>query len=413
MFNLNEEFALVGERKKAADTMQEAPAAKQQTISTAKDRAAVNLNPRQLSGGSVIDYARLKIDHSKTLLGDRYLCRGSGMFIVAPSGQGKSTMAVQMAAEYALGWASIDIRPSGPLRTLIVQAEDDAGDVHEMSAWIDNHQLSDGQKSLIAGNTHIELVNDVSGFKFIDTLDEILQQWAADIVIINPYTSYIGGDARDEELANGWLRNRLTPLLVKRNCGSIIFHHTPKTQFARSADFTASEFMYRGAGCASMTNWARAYMVFEPVPPEEKHFRFVAAKRGKRIGWGGLVRYFKHSDNGELRWIASTPDEVEQLEADRNAKGNRRVNIDPKKILSFVPLMDPERFDVIANRISKGLGLSPRRAQTELNILEGEKKVFFTWPSDQNPKKKGGRPAKFVSQLQPTAEDTQSELVNK
>ena len=60
-------------------------------------------------------------------------------------------------------------------------------------------------------------------------------------------------------------------------------HHTPKTQFNRTEDFTSSDFMYRGAGCAAMTNWARAYMVFEPVN-DEGLFRFVAAKRGQRIG---------------------------------------------------------------------------------------------------------------------------------
>jgi hypothetical protein len=42
-------------------------------------------------------------------------------------------------------------------------------------------------------------------------------------------------------------------------------HHTPKTQFNPSADFSTTDFIYRGAGCASMSNWARAYLVFEPI----------------------------------------------------------------------------------------------------------------------------------------------------
>jgi RecA-family ATPase len=243
------------EAKEKATSAEKTPIAKQhsnqgvQLITTNTKGTDVNqklVKPlRQLCGGSVIDFANLEIDHSATLLGNRYLCKGSGMFIVAPSGQGKSTLSVQLATEWALGWSSIGIPAARPLRTLIVQAEDDEGDVHEMSEWTNNHDFSPEQKLLIARNTQIELVNDSVGFSFLDTLDELLQQWPCDIVIINPYTSYLGGDAKDEDLANNWLRAKLNPLLTKHGCGTVIMHHTPKTNFARSDDYTTSEFMYR------------------------------------------------------------------------------------------------------------------------------------------------------------------------
>src|SRR3974390_487318 len=41
-------------------------------------------------GRSISWYAKHPIDHAQTLLGERYLCRGAGMFVVAPSGMGKS-----------------------------------------------------------------------------------------------------------------------------------------------------------------------------------------------------------------------------------------------------------------------------------------------------------------------------------
>jgi hypothetical protein len=55
-----------------------------------------------MKGGSVLAFADRPIDHEATLLGDRFLCRGGGMFIVAPSGQGKSTLSVQLASARAL-----------------------------------------------------------------------------------------------------------------------------------------------------------------------------------------------------------------------------------------------------------------------------------------------------------------------
>ena len=43
--------------------------------------------------------------------------------------------------------------------------------------------------------------------------------------------------------------------------------------------------MYAAAGNADLTNWARAILVIEPTHVEGV-FEFIAAKRGKRIGWG-------------------------------------------------------------------------------------------------------------------------------
>jgi RecA-family ATPase len=155
-------------------------------------------------------------------------------------------------------------------------SNDNMGDLTEMSQWVLNANFTDDKLSKIANNTHIEPVNDVVGMNFIATLDNLCKQWLPDIVIINPYTSYLGDDAKDEKAANQFLREGLTPLLVRHNCAAVIMHHTPKTQYNRSEDYTTSELMYRGSGYATMSNWVRAYLVFEPLPNDEKIFRFVA-----------------------------------------------------------------------------------------------------------------------------------------
>jgi hypothetical protein len=54
---------------------------------------------RQLRGGSILDYASQKIDPKATLLGNRWLCRGGGAFVVAQSGMGKSSFSIQAAAQ--------------------------------------------------------------------------------------------------------------------------------------------------------------------------------------------------------------------------------------------------------------------------------------------------------------------------
>ena len=58
------------------------------------------------------------------LLGNRYLNRGDGLILSGSSGIGKSSISMQGAAEWALGDPFLGIKPNGPLRSLIIQAED-------------------------------------------------------------------------------------------------------------------------------------------------------------------------------------------------------------------------------------------------------------------------------------------------
>ncbi|MEI9893776.1 MAG: hypothetical protein WDN28_07705 [Chthoniobacter sp.] len=42
--------------------------------------------------------------------------------------------------------------------------------------------------------------------------------------------------------------------------------------------------MYAGAGSADITNWARAAVIIDPTHAPHV-FKFIAAKRGARVGW--------------------------------------------------------------------------------------------------------------------------------
>ena len=66
------------------------------------------------------------------LLGQRWLCRGGSCLFVGQSGIGKSSLAMQMAVSWALGKEVFGIKPVKPLKSLLIQAENDFGDVSEM-----------------------------------------------------------------------------------------------------------------------------------------------------------------------------------------------------------------------------------------------------------------------------------------
>jgi hypothetical protein len=342
---------------------------------------------RELLGGSIVTFANAKIDETKTLLGRRYLCVGGGMFIVAQSGIGKSSAAIQATILWSCGRPAFDIKPARPLRILVVQAEDDVGDVTEAARMIFKLDLTEEELDLVAANTWIEHINDVCGEAFITELGGILERWLADLVIINPYTAYLGSDDKDTEACTRFLRNRVNPLLTKHQCAVIFIHHTPKTNFNSTENYKPSDWMYRGAGAATLTNWARAYIVIDPCEGASGVFKFIAAKRAKRIGWSDrepiFEKFFRHSkEPGVILWEPADRDEVATAQS-----GFRGKSVDKEKLLALVPMIDPVLKDSLTENATKNLGVGINKIKATMRELELEGKVF----SRSIPNPNGGR----------------------
>jgi len=320
----------------------------------------------KLRGRFLAGYIDLPIDPSTILLGNRYLCQGGGMFIVAPSGIGKSVLSIQMAIQWAVGKSAFGIKPARALRVLIIQAEDDDGDIKEMSQIARYLQLDQAQMDAFQKNVWMESLNHLSAGHFIDALDSCLEQFPADLVIINPYTSYLGADIKEDGKNNEFLRNRLNPILTKHKCAAVIIHHTPKTTFQDTTDWKPSDWMYRGAGAACLTNWARAILVIDPTKVYGC-YRFIAAKRGKRIGWAdpntGYPMYemhYSHSNGDKLLWVPSTKDEIGAASIKKG-----QLSEDPEDLLPFVPAfgLDPKSQDDISKAAQ---GVIKQKSITEM-----------------------------------------------
>jgi hypothetical protein len=267
--------------------------------------------PYRLRGKPLANYVDQAINPEDTLLGDRWLCRGGGAFVVAPSGMGKSVWSIQAAIKWSIGDRVFGIKPARPLKVLILQAEDDEGDIIEMSRIATHLEISGKRFEQFETNVWMEPLNHLSGNGFIQALNSCLEQWSADLVIINPYTSYLGADIKDDGANNIFLRNWLNPVLTKHRCAALLIHHTPKTNFRDTSEWKLSDWMYSGAGAACLTNWARAYLAIDPTKVYGC-YKFIAAKRGKRIGWSGeWQQHFSHSkEDGKLLWVPSTQEEI-------------------------------------------------------------------------------------------------------
>ena len=117
---------------------------------------------RVFSGESIPDLSNQTVNADDILLEERYLCRGGGMFVVAPSGQGKSLMTIQMAIFWGIGLPVFGIKPACPLRVSIIQAEDDKGDCIEMARMINHLKLTNSERSLVHTNTCLLYTSDAA-----------------------------------------------------------------------------------------------------------------------------------------------------------------------------------------------------------------------------------------------------------
>src|ERR1700757_3765451 len=66
------------------------------------------------------------------LIGNRWLCKGAQAAITGPTGVGKSSLTLQIAIRWILGRPVFGaLRPVKPMRVLLIQAENDLGDIAE------------------------------------------------------------------------------------------------------------------------------------------------------------------------------------------------------------------------------------------------------------------------------------------
>lgn len=219
------------------------------------------------------------------LLGNRYLNRGDGIILSGSSGMGKSSIQLQMAAQWALGKSFFGIRPNGPLKSLVIQSEDSDGDIAEVwSSLRHMEKWTDAEDRAI--DAHVRIVSDRvnRGARFIAALRKHVEIFKPDIVWINPLQAFIDGDVTDSQDIGAFLREGLNGLNEPARFGYIIIHHTTKP--ATGGDKSERlwhEVMYDMAGGAELINWARGVISLRATETEGQ-FKLVLAKRGRRAG---------------------------------------------------------------------------------------------------------------------------------
>jgi AAA domain len=252
------------------------------------------------------------------LLKHRFLCRGGGAMLNGPTGVGKSSCIMQAAILWALGKPFFGIEPARPLKSLIVQAENDAGDLVEQREGVfTGLGLSDADRALVRDRVFIRSVNSKTGASLItEELRPLLREHRPDLQWLDNMFSYAGCNVSDQEKMSLFLRNLINPLIQEFQCGIIIGHHTNKPPSGdQKADWSVSETAYMGSGTGELANWPRAILSIRALKAHGV-FELVAGKRGSRLRWKDAEgkttcrRNIAHSTDGLIYWREADANEV-------------------------------------------------------------------------------------------------------
>ena len=220
------------------------------------------------------------------LIRDRFLCRGGSLLLVGPTGVGKSSLTMQLCIFWSLGKECFGLRPSHPLRILIIQAENDEGDMAEMRDGVmTGLNLTEEEKQIVGERIIIVTEDAKTSSEFAALVDKLLEQYPCDLVVADPAFAYLGGDASSQSDVSFFLRNLLNPVIHKHHVGFLLVHHVNKPpQGEQKGQWQAGDFAYLGSGSAEFANWARAVMAIRSIGSIVA-YELLLAKRGRRAGW--------------------------------------------------------------------------------------------------------------------------------
>ena len=267
------------------------------------------------------------------LLGNRFLCKGGSLLLVGQTGIGKSSLEIQAAIMWALGRDLFGIQPTRKLKSLIIQAENDDGDLAEaVQGVVRGLNLGSELDSL---DRKIVIVKECARTReaFAELVEAYASELKPDLVWIDPLLAYIGADVSKQEASSGFLRNLLNPIAARHGFAYCVVHHTGKP--AKDKRYAQASDSYYGIGSSDVPNWARAILnlrqVAEGMEGNERWalYELRAVKRGPRSGLKpapnaerDVLAYLEHGKQG-MCWIHSDRSDGDAV--DGNAEHVDRV----------------------------------------------------------------------------------------
>lgn len=264
-------------------------------------------------------------DNPNILIKGRWLERGGSAFLVSTAGTGKSIWVTQLALSLVFGVPFSGLVPWRPLKCWMIQSEDSDSRVS-----IDRDDIVCGLKATWSETypeiawenspNHVIFV-DFTGYTGAAFLEQLRNELESardenelpDIVIINPFMDFLGGDVTSNTdatsfLSGGVLSGKKTEglrsILRSFNVATIIAHHTakPPSDSELAAWIMSDMPEYKAGGASYITNWGRSFVTMMKVPKLEGVVMLTAGKNGGGLGWPyieGARRLFLEHGEGD------------------------------------------------------------------------------------------------------------------
>lgn len=271
------------------------------------------------SWGSAVEYNTE--NDPNTLLGHRWLSKGGSCLWVGQTGMGKSSLNAQAAAVWALGMPFFGIKPTRPLRSLIIQAENDDGDIADIARGITNGLGLGNKIAELNQNVHFAEKTAIAGDGFMPYARRLIDQFQPDLLWIDPLFAFCGCDVSDQGMMSKFLRLGLQKLAQDTGVCNMVVHHTNKPRAQQPGGPAIGEDAYSGSGTAEISNWARAVIRIKKLQGGD--FELVAAKRGSRAGLVDSAGkpadsvFIKHAPRPDIYWQLSIEPENVKANAEK------------------------------------------------------------------------------------------------
>lgn len=250
------------------------------------------------------------------VLGRRWLCKGGSLLIVGQSGTGKSSLMMQAATAWSVGRNFFGITTKKPLKTLIIQAENDTGDVGEsFQDCVNGSKFTESEIETLKENLFIYRDTVSSGQSFLILLKQLIIQHKADIVYCDPLLSFAGIDVTLQSEVSTFLRHGLSPILLETGAILVAMHHTGKPKSSKdTAGYTVADMAYSGLGSSEFTNYFREVACLVREQGAEPIYKFGLTKRRGRAylsdengNFTGEITIRHSRDAGVIRWEYAKP----------------------------------------------------------------------------------------------------------
>lgn len=335
------------------------------------------------------------------VLGNAWLRRADIAHIISTAGAGKSVAVIQAAMAWALGLPYFGIRPPRPLRILLFSGEDDRVTLGQCRAGFLEHSESITGQKLTAEDLEpldsmlrTEFSREHVGDMFHTHLARLLTESPADLVIVNPLLSYVGGEI--VACASGFLRTGLMPVLQKHDCAALLAHHTGK--MAKDG-WDNTDDTYSGIGGGEVANVPRTILVLRPTTANG--LSVVKVCKRKTTGWRDAegnftTSYFvkQSSDPERPAWIPVAHSEaLELIDGSKSAGGtakNRR-KATPGHVVEALQGGPMKRQDLI-EWLKRKCQCSEKPAKEAIGGAEFDELVSSFTETNPN----GGHPLKWL-----------------